>query len=66
MRLRTIYFDGEEHPLPDALNLLTDEAIDHGDVCNQTVIDLRDALIDYKAAYERLTYQPHHEGNQHS
>ena len=34
----------ESLPLRDALDILTDEALDNGHYCAQTVMDLRDAL----------------------
>ena len=41
-----IYVDGENRLLEDALQLLSDENIDNGIYCDQTVIDLRD-LVKY-------------------
>lgn len=40
----TIYFDGESLSIPAALEKITDELVDEGEYCGQTVIDLRDAL----------------------
>ena len=52
MTNNTIYlWDTEDTPLNEALNILTDEYIDDGNVCNQTVIDLRNALAE---ALEKL------------
>ncbi len=43
----TIYANGESHSIDKALKMLTDEWIDDGNYCAQTVIDLRDALKFY-------------------
>lgn len=39
-----IYFDGENLSVPVAIERITDELVDDGEYCGQTVIDLRDAL----------------------
>jgi hypothetical protein len=41
----TIYMNGKDVPLTEALKKITDEWVDDGNYCAQTVIDLRDALI---------------------
>jgi hypothetical protein len=43
-----IYFKGKSRPIDEALEMLTDEWIDDGAYCAQTVIDLRDALKFYR------------------
>ena len=40
----TIYMNGNDVPLTEALKKMTDEWVDDGNYCAQTVIDLRDAL----------------------
>ena len=35
-----IYWDGEEISIREACEKITDEEIDNGQVCNQTVVDL--------------------------
>lgn len=44
MKSITIYADGKQHSLDEIFDVLSDNYIDDGGVCNQTVIDLRDAL----------------------
>ena len=39
-----IFVDDGEHVLNDALEMLSDDEIDNGIYCAQTVIDLRDAV----------------------
>ena len=39
-----IYMNSENIPLTEALKKMTDEWVDDGNYCAQTVIDLRDAL----------------------
>lgn len=48
MKTKTIYVD-EELPISEALDELTDERILDGRYCDQTVIDLRNALIEARA-----------------
>ena len=43
----TIFIDGENVPVEKALKTMTDEWVDDGNYCAQTVIDLRDSLIYY-------------------
>jgi len=50
----TIYVNSEDHSIDEALKILTDEWVDDGNYCAQTVIDLRDALIKYMERYESL------------
>lgn len=38
------YGEGGYLPIHDALEILTDEFVDGGQCCDQTIIDLRDAL----------------------
>jgi hypothetical protein len=40
----TIYLNSKDVPLTEALEKMTDECLDEGNYCTQTVIDLRDAL----------------------
>ena len=44
----TIFANGERHSIDEALKKLTDEWVDDGNYCAQTVIDLRDALKFYR------------------
>jgi hypothetical protein len=44
MKNLTIFIDMEHVPLEKALKIMTDEWVDDGNYCAQTVIDLRDAL----------------------
>jgi polyhydroxyalkanoate synthesis regulator phasin len=44
MKEPTIYMNGKEVPLTEALKKMTDEWVDDGNYCAQTVIDLRNAL----------------------
>jgi hypothetical protein len=50
----TIFANGERHSIDEALKMLTDEWVDDGNYCAQTVIDLRDALIKYMERCESL------------
>ncbi len=43
----TIFIDEENVPVEKALKIMTDEWVDDGNYCAQTVLDLRDALIHY-------------------
>ena len=43
-----IYVSGESRSLDEALKMLTDEWIDDGNYCAQTVMDLRDAVEFYR------------------
>ena len=43
----TIFIDEENVPVEKALKTMTDEWVDDGNYCAQTVIDLRDSLIYY-------------------
>lgn len=45
MKEPTIYMNGNDVPLTEALKKMTDEWVDDGNYCAQTVIDLRDALM---------------------
>ncbi len=40
----TIYIDGKDLPIKKALRLMTDDWIDDGQYCAQTVMDMRDIL----------------------
>ena len=52
----TIYVDGDHLSIPEALEAMTDDALDDGECrCVQTVMDLRDALR------VSLEYIQHHE-----
>ena len=44
MKEPTIYLNSKDVPLTEALEKLTDECLDEGNYCTQTVIDLRDVL----------------------
>lgn len=44
MQEPTIYMNSENIPLTEALKKMTDNWVDEGNYCAQTVIDLRDAL----------------------
>jgi hypothetical protein len=44
MKEPTIYMNSENIPLTEALKKMTDEWVDDGNYCAQTVIDMRDAL----------------------
>ena len=44
MKKLMIYMNSENIPLTEALKKMTDEWVDDGHYCAQTVIDLRDAL----------------------
>lgn len=40
----TIYCEGKNRPIQEAIGVLTDDWIDSGNCCDQTKIDLRDAV----------------------
>jgi hypothetical protein len=44
MTKHSIYCSDESRPLEEALKIITDEWVDDGNYCAQTVIDMRDAL----------------------
>lgn len=44
MKKPTIYMNSVNVPLTEALKKMTDEWVDDGNYCAQTVIDLRDVL----------------------
>jgi hypothetical protein len=44
MQEPTIYMSGNDVPLTEALKKMTDEWVDDGNYCAQTVIDMRNAL----------------------
>lgn len=50
MKDPTIFISGENVPLKKALKIITDEWVDDGNYCAQTVIDMRDALKKSKAS----------------
>jgi hypothetical protein len=50
----TIYVNSEDHSIDEALKILTDEWVIDGNYSDQTVIDLRDALIKYMERCESL------------
>jgi hypothetical protein len=54
MTKHSIYCNGEHHSIDEALKMLTDEWIDDGNYCSQTVIDLRDALKYYIKKTDKL------------
>lgn len=49
MKDPTIFINGEKEQLEKALEIMTDDWVDDGNYCAQTVIDLRDALKVYTA-----------------
>jgi hypothetical protein len=53
----TIFANGERHSIDEALKKLTDEWVDDGNYCAQTVIDLRDALKFYIKECKKLEQQ---------
>jgi hypothetical protein len=53
----TIFANGERHSIDEALKMLTDEWVDDGNYCAQTVIDLRDALKYYIKECKKLEQQ---------
>ena len=53
----TIFANGERHSIDEALKMLTDEWVDDGNYCAQTVIDLRDALKFYIKECKKLEQQ---------
>ncbi len=53
----TIYVNSENHSIDKALKILTDEWVDDGNYCAQTVIDLRDALKFYIKECKKLEQQ---------
>lgn len=57
MTKHSIYFKGKNHSVEEALEMLTDEWIDDGAHCTQTVIDLRDALKFYIEECKKLKKQ---------
>ena len=44
MKELTIFINMEHVPIKKALKIMTDEWVDDGNYCAQTVIDMRDAL----------------------
>lgn len=54
MKEPTIYMNHENITLTEALKNMTDDWVDGGNYCAQTVIDLRDALKKYLEKYESL------------
>jgi len=57
MTKHSIYCNGEHLNIDEALKMLTDEWIDDGNYCAQTVIDLRDALKYYIKECKKLEQQ---------
>lgn len=57
MTKHSIYFKGKNHSVEEALEMLTDEWVDDGNYCAQTVIDLRDALKFYIKECKKLEQQ---------
>ena len=57
MKEPTIYMNSENIPLTEALKKMTDNWVDGGNYCAQTVIDLRDALIYYIKECKKLQIQ---------
>lgn len=61
MTKHSIYYNDEHHSIEEALKMLTDEWIDDGNYCAQTVIDLRDALKFYIKKCKKLEQQINYE-----
>ena len=57
MTKHSIYYNDEHHSIDEALKMLTDEWIDDGNYCAQTVIDLRDALKYYIKECKKLEHE---------
>jgi hypothetical protein len=57
MTKHSIYYNDEHHSIDEALKMLTDEWVDDGNYCAQTVIDLRDALKFYIKECKKLEKQ---------
>ena len=52
MKDLTIFINGEDVSVEKALKTMTDDWVDEGNYCTQTVIDLRDALKEIKELEE--------------
>jgi hypothetical protein len=61
MTKHSIYCSGEHLNIDEALKMLTDEWVDDGNYCAQTVIDLRDALKFYIEERKKLEKQINNE-----
>lgn len=61
MTKHSIYYNDEHHSIDEALKMLTDEWIDDGNYCAQTVIDLRDVLKFYIKKCKKLEQQINYE-----
>lgn len=61
MTKHSIYCSDESRPLDEALKIITDEWVDDGSYCAQTVIDLRDALKFYIEECKKLEKQINNE-----
>lgn len=57
MTKHSIYYNDEHHSIDEALKMLTDEWIDDGNYCAQTVIDLRDVLKYYIKECKKLEHE---------
>lgn len=57
MTKHSIYCSDESRPLDEALKIITDEWVDDGSYCAQTVIDLRDVLKFYIKECKKLEKQ---------
>ena len=57
MKEPTICMNSKNVPLTEALKKMTDEYLDEGNYCTQTVIDLRDALKQSLKEIESLNDQ---------
>ena len=57
MKEPTIYLRSKNYNINGALKILTDEWVDDGNYCAQTVIDLRDALKFYIKECKKLEQQ---------
>lgn len=44
--MKKIYFDGEMYSAKDLVSVMTDEKIDDGQYSIQTVLDMRDVIIE--------------------
>jgi len=50
----TVYCDGHYRPLEEALSVITDDWVDAGNSCDQTVLDLVDACRKLRRALHRI------------
>ena len=53
--MKEIYFDGKMYSPKDLVNVMTDEKIDDGQYSIQTVLDMRDVIIELLDDLQRKT-----------